>query len=646
MDLTTNEKTAIMKKILFSILALATIVGCSTDATEIAPQMPLYTTSFEVEAGTDQSRAIYNDLAFSWEAGDKLYAIQGAAGSVANTIALNEIFDNGVAWFRCPDFAYASQSEHLFHFVYSVNDVTLGYNSAEIAVPATQDGVWRPVLTGTSNTPSTVTHIAGVGLSQQTAALAIRVYSNNKSDALQVKTITVTGEKPFLGSLIGSLDANGKMVYTTNATINTFTTDVSSIALNEKGQYEYLFEVLPVNAGKLTVTLTDFDGRVLTLSTSGEKEFKANTRTAINAAWVPTINYSEITSMYEDTVANGTTGLEPSAIYIRNLNIGGGYGDPQILVNSKAVAYTVEANNTYVVRGVASGEHTVRIAVPQPDGSLKVSSGEQVEVTVVPTINYSARSTYAYNNGTKVLENNFDNRTSILFEGVTISNSDDFTNSKLDLNNIKFVYGSSTATVTSAASSSSPTTVNNNVALGAHSCYVAVPLKANANATVNSAASTIYVTGVPYTISGKGQSSLSGWTNSNTQSYGGYLLLKDKDGSYVQSPNLFYASDACTYQTKVSAWVYKYTGSFTSLTCKLAMSMIPDNGTSYTSTSISGGVSADAGSIAGAVKEHYMTPTLKATSAIRIDVSREKKSGLSAFPTGLYLHEVRVVYSN
>ena len=646
MDLTTNEKTAIMKKILFSILALATIVGCSTDATEIAPQMPLYTTSFEVEAGTDQSRAIYNDLAFSWEAGDKLYAIQGAAGSVANTIALNEIFDNGVAWFRCPDFAYASQSEHLFHFVYSVNDVTLGYNSAEIAVPATQDGVWRPVLTGTSNTPSTVTHIAGVGLSQQTAALAIRVYSNNKSDALQVKTITVTGEKPFLGSLIGSLDANGKMVYTPNATINTFTTDVSSIALNEKGQYEYLFEVLPVNAGKLTVTLTDFDGRVLTLSTSGEKEFKANTRTAINAAWVPTINYGEITSMYEDVVANGTTGLEPSAIYIRNLNIGGGYGDPQILVNGKAVAYTVEANNTYVVRGVASGEHTVRIAVPQPDGSLKVSSGEQVEVTVIPTINYSARSTYAYNNGTKVLENNFDNRTSILFEGVTISNSDDYTNSKLDLNNIKFVYGSSTATVTSAASSSSPTTVNNNIALGAHSCYVAVPLKANANATVNSAASTIYVTGVPYTISGVDQSSLSGWTNSNTKKTYGHLMLRDNKNGYIQSPTLFYASDACTYQTKVSAWVCEYRGSFYGLTCKMVMQMIPDNGTSLTTNDMPDGSYASDSAVSNACVERSMTPTLKASSALKISVSREKSSGLSAIATGVCIKEIRVVYSN
>ncbi len=646
MDLTTNEKTATMKKILFSILALATIVGCSTDATEIAPQMPLYTTSFEVEAGTDQSRAIYNDLAFSWEAGDKLYAIQGAAGNVANTIALNEIFDNGVAWFRCPDFAYASQSEHLFHFVYSVNDVTLGYNSAEIAVPATQDGVWRPVLTGTSSTPSTVTHIAGVGLSQQTAALAIRVYSNNKSDALQVKTITVTGEKPFLGSLIGSLDANGKMVYTPNATINTFTTDVSSIATNDKGQYEYLFEVLPVNAGKLTVTLTDFDGRVLTLSTSGEKEFKANTRTAINAAWVPTINYSEITSMYEDAVANGTTGLEPSAIYIRNLNIGGGYGDPQILVNSKAVAYTVEANNTYVVRGVASGEHTVRIAVPQPDGSLKVSSGEQVEVTVVPTINYSARSTYAYNNGTKVLENNFDNRTSILFEGVTISNSDDFTNSKLDLNNIKFVYGSSTATVTSAASSSSPTTVNNNVALGAHSCYVAVPLKANANAIVNSAASTIYVTGVPYTISGVDQSSLSGWTNSNTNKTYGHLMLIDNKNGYIQSPTLFYASDACSYKTKVSAWVCEYRGSFYSLTCKMVMQMIPDNGTSLTTTDMPDGSYASNSAVSNACVERSMTPTLKASSALKISVSREKKGGLSAIETGVCIKEIRVVYSN
>lgn len=635
-----------MKKILFSILALATIVGCSTDATEIAPQMPLYTTSFEVEAGANQSRAIYNDLAFSWEAGDALYAIQGAAGSVANTIALNEIFDNGVAWFRCPEFNYASQGEHLFHFVYSVNDVTLNYNSAEIAVPATQDGVWRPVLTGTSNTPSSVTHIAGVGLSQQTAALAIRVYSNNKSDALQVKSVTVTGEKPFLGSLVGSLDDSGKMVYTPNATINTFTADVSSIALNEKGQYEYLFEVLPVNAGKLTVTLTDLEGRVLTLTTSGEKEFKANARTAINAAWVPTINYGEITSMYEEFAATGATSLDPSAVYIRNLNIGGGYGDPQILVNGKAVDYTVEANNTYVVRGIASGEHTVRIAVPQPDGSLKVSSGEQVEVTVLPTINYSARSTYAYNNGTKVLENNFDNRTSILFEGITITNSDDYTNSKLDLSNIKFVYGSSTATVTSAASSSSPTNVNSSVALGAHSCYVAVPLKANANATINSAASTIYVTGVPYTISGVDQSSLSGWENSNTNKTYGHLMLRDNKNGYIESPELFYASEACTYQTKVSAWVCEYRGSFTSLTCKMVMQMIPDNGTSLTTTDMPDGSYASNSAVSNACVERSMTPTLKAPSALKISVSREKSGGISWIETGVCIKEIRVVYNN
>ena len=522
----------IMKKILFTIISLATLVGCSkVDTAEIAPRKPLYTTSFEVNAGADASRAIYNDLAFAWEEGDVLYAIQGAEGSVANAMTLDMAGANGAASFRTDDFKYASLGEHKFHFVYSANNVTLSHNGAEVAVSAEQDGVWRPVLAGSTATPIVAGAASWVALSQQTAALAVRVYSNNKSDALQVKTITVKAEKPLLGSLVGSLDESGKMVYTPNATIDTFTADVSGIALNDKGQYEYLFEVLPVNAGKVTITLTDMAGETLTLTTAGDKVFEANVRTAINVAWNPTVTLGGATSWYEDTLAGKSSSLNAGEVQLLGVSANGAKATHIGWKVNEAdewslLEITDKANMK--LTGVASGTYHICAAVQAPNGEWNYSEENyQVTVTAKPTVTYKARSTYAYNDGTLVKENVVANNKSIIFESYAIASSDEFTNSLLDTANVKFVYGSSEAAVSGAA------TVNNALAVGEYSCYVAVPFKANGARSLQSAKQAIYVTGIPYEFNFYGSSTsavdAAGWTRNGDTDYQSSLLWLSKN---------------------------------------------------------------------------------------------------------------------
>jgi hypothetical protein len=78
----------------------------------------------------------------------------------------------------------------------------------------------------------------------------------------------------------------------------------------------------------------------------------------------------------------------------------------------------------------------------------------------------------------------------------------------------------------------------------------------------------------------------------------------------------------------------------------MVMQMIPDNGTSLTTNDMPDGSYASNSAVSNACVERSMTPTLKASSALKISVSREKSSGLSAIATGVCIKEIRVVYSN
>lgn len=629
-----------MKRLFLPILLAAIgFVGCSqSDMTEIAPEIQMGTTDFGVGAGQgNESRASYDeDLKFFWEAGDEIAVLQDCVGGYQQSLTLLDGEMTNEGFFRNTSYEYVMGTMANFHFVYPASSANLA--SKSIALPA-QDGVWTPILVASTD-KANIKDLQSVKLQSIAGALAIRVFQNDKKTPYRVKTVTVSGTKPFLGEFVGVLDADGKMTYTPSATESSFTANVEGIELNADNNYEYRFEVLPVTAGVVTVTLTDVDGNVITLSTSGEKTFKVNTRTAVNVAWDPTLSIGEVTSWYEEAVANGSSSLTPNTIYIKGVKSNGGIGAPKILLDGSVYPHTTLSDGTYVLSNVPSGEHTVRATVGQPDGSSETTDAQMVEVTTIPTVSYTARSTYAYNNGTKVRENNESNRTSILFEGLTISGSDDYTTSKLNLSNVAFVYGSSSATVSSSASSASPTRIDN-VAVGAHSCYVQVPLRDNANCKVASAASTIYVTGVPYSVSCANISSISGWTNNSTNETGSCLLIKD--GGSVTSPTLFYASSSCSYDIALSAFVYCYRSSYTSATFRLTMEMTPSSGATFTED-LSGGVLLDN---TGGYRftEKVLNTTLNQSSGVKISTNKVSSRGLSIITTpGMNFDVISVNY--
>lgn len=631
-----------MKKLILPILlAAATFVGCTQgDMTEIAPEIQMGTTDLGVgtnQGGDDESRASYDDnLRFYWEESDEIAILQDCTGGYQQTLTLFDGADKGNGFFRNASYEYVMNKQANFHFVYPASSADL--SGKRISLPA-QDGVWTPILVASTN-KTVVDNLYSVNMTSIAGALAVRVFSNDKKTPYRVKTITVSGTKPFLGEFVGVLDADGKMTYTPSATGKTFTANVENIPLNSTNNYEYRFEVLPVEAGIVTVTLTDIDGNVITLSTSSEKTFKVNTRTGVNVAWDPTVSIDDVTSWYEESVETGSSSIAPGTIHIKGVKSNGGIGAPRILVDGVAKSHTILADGTYVVSGIESGEHIVRAVVGQPDGSSEISDEHTVQVTKIPTVSYTARSTYAYNNGTKVLENNISNRTSILFESVSLTNSDDFTNGKFDLSTVTFTYGSSSVSLAVPASGQT-TLVSNSLAIGSHSCSVKVALKENKNVMVSSAAQTIYVTGVPYSVSCANISSISGWTNNSTNETGSCLLIKD--GGSVTSPTLFYASSSCSYDIALSAFVYCYRSSYTSATFRLTMEMTPSSGATFTED-LSGGVLLNN---TGGYRftEKVLNTTLKQSSGVKISTKKVSSKGLSVITTpGMNFDVISVNY--
>lgn len=341
------------------------------------------------------------------------------------------------------------------------------------------------------------------------------------------------------------------------------------------------------------------------------------------------INLSGANSWYKQFSDKGESSLEGGYIYLEGYSYSGG-STPTVYVDDNPA--DLESGNKIKV---ASGEHTVYAAF---DGVKTLE--QSVTVTGIPSAEFKMHSNYNNCDGTVNKVNDYAN--TIKFDACTLNMAAEdapYFETPVVMCSINGAAYSSLGAVTEQPAE------YNNLAIGEYKAYIKIqPINSSYTLDFGSKKS-VYVTGLPYSISGEGVSSLSGgWTNSNTGSSGGYLLLKDQDGSYIQSPTpLFYASSACTYTAKVSAWVYEYRGSLTSLTCKMVMTMTPSNA-SYTTTDMPDGVYKTKDDVSGACVERSFTPTLNASSAIKINVSRESKKGYSLITTGVNLKEIKVIY--
>lgn len=332
-----------MKKIFATIIALAALVSCNTEAVDEVVSTPQYlTTSLEVDLDGD-TRVFDNNLVWSWESTDEIAAYQVEGDQIVNTLTYR---DNGS--FGTDDFKYSVTESADFMFVYPAaalnDDKTLGY---------VQTGKWTPTLVGTvvSTTVKNV-NAQKITMEHYSAALEIRVFFSDGETKWPIKS----------------------------ATINTTTNGGVSASLENIGESSVVFNVASGDY-IYDITLVDMTGRELVIP-DRTISFVRGKRTILNVQWTPTISF-DVSSWWVDR-ENCPDG---STIYFTTLNC-----------NAKKYDVLVDGNPVKVadnkITDVASGMHKVKIRVPKKAGGYYYSDEKEVVVTTIPTLSYSIYSSY------------------------------------------------------------------------------------------------------------------------------------------------------------------------------------------------------------------------------------------------------------
>lgn len=424
-----------MKKTFISILSVAMFAACAkSEPEEIAPIVPepedeAQTVYVEIGVMTgSETKATYDaDLHAYWEAGDQILAVQGCATAstsetlsgkdyTANAEKLNiengENTNSGVF----SGLLNVYNSTRYFHFAYPTSGVSLvttthtkgasglsgtysTYTTCTYTVPTEQDGKWTPFLCASTTEQTTAENITGIDFGTSlNACFAVRVFDNDKTTPKKIKSITITAESDIVGTMSATTANDGAFsadMFTCNGGGNTITADNLQNIETLGGLYEYRFEVLPVEAGVLTLTIADEAGSVITRKTSS-KTFKANTRGGTNVYWDEADISMDATTWFEDSCKNGYESSLSSAttIYCDVSLFGIGADDIQekgVIVNGAEYTNS-DASNKFSSEIAAlngNGAYTVQAYAILNSGE-KLETGIQtvyvVDEKVLPTI--------------------------------------------------------------------------------------------------------------------------------------------------------------------------------------------------------------------------------------------------------------------
>lgn len=352
-----------MKKILFCMIGAALVAGCSKTETEnTLPDNPSnnYTPKTEyIEIGVatndDDSRATYDaSLKAYWETSDQILAVQGSATSTNSEVGGGKTYtangqalslqsgENTNAGRFAGEITEHDDRSRYYHFAYPASTQLITTTNTRglsgsfsttttctFTVPTEQNGKWTPFFCASTADKVAVANIKNVTFGKSlNAALGIRVFALDKTTPKKLASITIVAENNITGTLSATTDNDGSFAgkaFATNATGNTITAEnpqyTEGTDKNGRTYYEYRFEVLPVSAGMITITLTDEDGSMVERKTSA-KTFTANYRSGVNVVWdAATISMDKPLSWYEDAKADSS--LSGNTVYVNNIVVGG-----------------------------------------------------------------------------------------------------------------------------------------------------------------------------------------------------------------------------------------------------------------------------------------------------------------------------------
>lgn len=656
---TSIKMCAIMKKVLFMIGAVL-MAGCTkteTDNSAIAPAKE----RVEVGVATTTTKATFDSsLKAYWESGDRIAALFGYGNARGEMLDMQSGADAANAVFAGEIAVNDLVNNHYVHFAYPDTAVLESVGEAEstttctFTVASEQDGKWTPFLCASSaepTRPSAVTSVAfGTSLN---AAFGVRVFAADGTTPKKLQSVSITAENNITGTLSATTATDGSfadVAFVANATGNTITATNPQYTegVDGKGRtyYEYRFEVMPVDAGLITITLTAEDGAILSRTTGKAVAFTANKRNGANITWA-SVSFDSITSWFEDSCNTGSlSALDGRKIYVNNVRIAGVDSDAAGVSESGVRVTDADGNVSLYKNDKGGTTFSKEIAVVggkykvQPyaiiNGVEYTASEQEIFVTSVLGVgNHTIWTSYNRNAAVSKQNSGVDNDK--IYANVALS-GDDAAYAQANLvSAVSLVYGSGATALKSGDRSLMGTDfATDGIAKQQYpSCRVRVSLAnaAGKSFTLESTAYTMNVTGIPYTIT-TNKSTPDGWSTSNTTTSYGHLLIED--GGYAQSPT-FYASATCTYATKVTTDVYMYKGSLISATYTLTIQTVP--GSTLLNENLSGGVgTSDSDS-------KYVYPTFSSPTSVKISTKKVKKSGGSLINYGMRIHKFVVEYN-
>ena len=370
-----------MRKIFATIIALAALVGCNTEAVDEVISTPNYlTTTFEVALDGD-TRSFDSELNWSWESTDEIAAYQAdGVNNFLNKLTLNQ--ENN---FGSEEFKYTTAEQSTFVFVYPydafISTDKVGY---------VQTGEWTPTLVGT--TSGTIDNLGAVKMVHASAAFEIRVWDEGRQARKAISAATISSTAEFCNA--------------TTATVSGLNSDTVVFNIAE-GTFPF------------DITLTATDGKTYTVSK--ELTFELGKRTILNVEWKypPTASYTVYSSYNSnDNSVNMNNSVDGRSIYVKNIAIQ--HTDNATLTlkrtyNGSAlddVALTVGQN--WSATDLALGTYTFQLVLTKDDytWSTPVSS---IYVTGIPyTFNPAANDSWnAWATGGNVKWNNADRGTAV-----------------------------------------------------------------------------------------------------------------------------------------------------------------------------------------------------------------------------------------